>query len=54
MLVPAAELDRPCSAGVINNARSSGVHVPVSLLVELSPGREFGTRLRPYLADGWG
>ena len=38
----------------VNSARSPGIPVLVSLLVELPSGRELSTRLRLYLADGWG
>ena len=38
----------------INNARSPGIGVLVNLLVEFPSGRELSTRLRLYLADGWG
>jgi hypothetical protein len=38
----------------INDARSAGIRVAVKLLVELPSGRLVSTRLRLYLADGWG
>jgi hypothetical protein len=37
-----------------NNLRARPVEVSVSLLVHLASGRAVSTRLRLYLADGWG